>query len=134
MTMTLPAAATTAAAPFRAPGEDAACILKASETILTCLERGLSVDARALRSAMEDAFGGSDAEGFWTWKLAYEATEAAQIPFLRKYGRAMQDKAASPPAMLAMLSRLVGLLPTQTRRSEESQAFQQLRLSSQNPR
>jgi predicted RNA methylase len=121
MTMTLPAAA----APLRTPGDHAACILKAAETILTCLERGLSVDARVLRSATEEAFGGSDAEGFWTWKLAYEATEAAQVLFLRKYGRAMQDKTASSEAMLAMLARLAGLLPTQTRRSEESQAFQQ---------
>ena len=85
----------------------------------------MSVDAAILRNAMEEAFGGSDAEGLWTWKLAYEATEAAQVLFLRKYGRAMRDKAASPEAMLAMLSRLASLLPTQTRRSEESQALQQ---------
>jgi hypothetical protein len=105
MTMTLPVAAAKAAAPLRTPGEDAACILKAAETILTRLERGLAVDARTLRSAMEDAFCGSDAEGFWTWKLAYEATEVAQVLFMRKYGRAMQDKAASPAAMLAAQAR-----------------------------
>ena len=125
MNITLPAAATKAAAPFRTPAEDAACILKIAETILTRLESGLSVDAQILRNAIGEAFGGSDAEGLWTWKLAYEATEAAQVLFLHKYGRAMQDKAASPEAMLAMLSRLAGLLPTQTRRSEESQALQQ---------
>ena len=125
MNITLPAAAMKAAAPFRTAAEDAACLLKTAETILTRLERGLSVDAHILRNAMEEAFGGSDAEGLWTWKLAYEATEAAQVLFLRKYGRAMQDKAASPEAMLAMLSRLASLLPTQTRRSEESQALQQ---------
>jgi predicted RNA methylase len=125
MNITLPAAATKAAAPFRTAAEDATCLLKTAETILTRLEGGLSVDANTLRDAMEEAFGGSDAEGLWTWKLAYEATEAAQVLFLRKYGRAMQDKAASPEAMLAMLSRLVSLLSTQTRRSEESQALQQ---------
>jgi predicted RNA methylase len=37
----------------------------------------------------------------------------------------MRAKAASPAAMLPMLLRIAGLLPTQTRRSEESQSLQQ---------
>jgi len=124
MNFALPVAAR-AVAPFRAPADEAACILKAAERILTGLERGISIEARILREAMNEAFGGSDAEGFWTWKLAYEACEAAQVLFLRRYGRAMQAKAADPAAFLAMLSRIAGLLPTHTRRSEESEAFQQ---------
>ena len=111
--------------PIRAPEEEAACILKAAERILTGLERGLLIEARLLRQAMEEAFGGSDAEGFWTWKAAYEACEAAQVLFLRKYGRAMREKAGSPAAQLAMLSRIAGLLPTHTRRTQESEEFQQ---------
>src|SRR6202011_4497253 len=46
-----------------------------------------ALDSRALRSAMEAAFGGSDAEGVWVWKDAYEALEAAQVLFLSKFGR-----------------------------------------------
>lgn len=111
--------------PIRTPEEDAACILKAAERVLTGLERDLLIEARVLRRAMEEAFGGSDAEGLWTWKAAYEACEAAQVLFLRKYGRAMRDKAGSPAAQLAMLSRVAGLLPTHTRRTRESEAFQQ---------
>ena len=118
-------AAVTTAAPTRMPEEDAARILKAAERVLTGLERGLLIEARVLRRAMEEAFGGSDAEGFWTWKAAYEACEAAQVLFLRKYGRAMREKAGSPAAQLAMLSRIAGLLPTHTRRTRESEAFQQ---------
>ncbi|MFW8642348.1 hypothetical protein ACOJBO_03655 [Rhizobium beringeri] len=30
---------------------------------------------------MTEVFGGSDAEGLWLWKEAYEATEIAQVLF-----------------------------------------------------
>ena len=74
---------------------------------------------------METAFCGSDAEGAWVWKDAYEACEAAQVMFLRKFGGAMRSRAGSAAAMLEMLTRLASRLPTQTRRSEESEHFQQ---------
>ena len=73
MNYALPAAAATPSARFRPPENIAACILAAAERILAGLERGITIETRILREAMEEAFGGSDAEGFWTWKLAYEA-------------------------------------------------------------
>ena len=78
-----------------------------------------------LRAAMESAFGASDADGAWDWKTAYDACEAATVLFLRKFGPAMRARAASPAAMLPMLAKIAGLLPTHTRRSEESEALQQ---------
>ena len=72
---------------------------------------GRALDSRALRAAMETAFAGSDAEGAWVWKDAYEALEAAQVLFLRKYGVAMRARAGSPNAMLEMLARLAERLP-----------------------
>jgi len=130
MNYALPAAAVQTAAPLslpkgRTPENTASCIFTAANRILAGLERGTTIETRILRQAMEEAFGGSDAEGFWSWKDAYEACEAAQVLFLRKYGRAMQEKAASPAALLSMISRIAGLLPTHTRRSEESQVLQQ---------
>ena len=74
---------------------------------------------------MVSAFGGSDADGAWDWKTAYDACEAATVLFLRKFGPAMLVQAASPAGMLPMLAKIAGLLPTHTRRSEESQALQQ---------
>ena len=74
---------------------------------------------------MEVAFGASDATGVWDWKAAYEACEVATVLFLRKYGKALFRKSASPAARLSTLSKITGLLPTHTRRSEESQALQQ---------
>ena len=35
---------------------------------------------------METAFAGSDADGAWDWKSAYDACEAATVLFLRKFG------------------------------------------------
>jgi predicted RNA methylase len=103
----------------------APAILAAANLLLPHLERGQRVDAAILRNAMETAFGVSDATGAWDWKLAYEACEVATVLFLRKYGKALFRKAESPAARLDPLAKIAGLLPTQTRRSEESQNFQQ---------
>ena len=117
---------TDAAAPCPpTPVDTAAALLAAAERLLPGLERGRVIDAGTLRATMTAAFGGSDAEGVWSWKLAYDAGEAAQVLFLRRFGPAMLARAASPAAFLAMLERVAMLLPSQTRRSEESQARQQ---------
>ncbi|SFD99649.1 hypothetical protein SAMN05444415_1439, partial [Salipiger profundus] len=103
----------------------APAILAAANLILPPLERGQRVDAAILRGAMETAVGASDASGAWDWKLTYEACEVATVLFLRKYGKALFRKAGSPVSRLDPLAKIAGLLPTQTRRSEESQSFQQ---------
>ncbi|MCM2449016.1 strawberry notch-like NTP hydrolase domain-containing protein [Agrobacterium vitis] len=108
-----------------APVAHAPAILAAANHLLDYLERGERVDTTVLRSAMETAFGVSDSSGVWNWKAAYDACEVATVLFLRKYGRALFRKAVSPVSRLSALSKIAGLLPTQTRRSEESQAFQQ---------
>lgn len=99
--------------------------LSAARLLLPHLERGERVDATALRTAMETAFGVSDTTGIWDWKTAYDACEAATVLFLRKYGKALFRKAGTPARQLAALSKIAGLLPTHTRRSTESQTFQQ---------
>ncbi|MEH6721562.1 MAG: strawberry notch family protein [Aurantimonas endophytica] len=119
------ATATLPAAPL-VPGVDTAlAIHQAALLLLPHFERGQRVDATTLRGAMETAFGGSDATGAWDWKTAYEACEAATVLFLRKYGKALFRKAGSQAASLPLLAKIAGLLPTHTRRSEESQTFQQ---------
>ena len=120
-----PAAATLPLFLPQAPPDKASGLIHAATLLAQLLGQGRAVDTRALRSAMETAFGGSDAEGAWVWKDAYEALEAAQVMFLRKFGAAMRTRAGSAAAMLDMLTRLAARLPTQTRRSEESEHFQQ---------
>ncbi|MGE4412023.1 MAG: methylase, partial [Sphingobium sp.] len=105
--------------------DPAASILAAGELLLPWLEQGHPISAAQLRQAMETAFGASDATGAWNWKQAYEACETATVLFLRKYGTALFRKAATPATRLAALTKILGLFPTHTRRSEESQALQQ---------
>jgi predicted RNA methylase len=103
----------------------ASALFRAGTSLSEALAQGRDLDARTQRAAMETAFGGSDAEGAWNWKLAYDAAEAAAVLFLRKFGPAMRSRAGSPAALLAMLEKLAALLPSQTRRSQEAQALQQ---------
>ncbi|MBV8286446.1 MAG: hypothetical protein JOZ35_05945, partial [Hyphomicrobiales bacterium] len=109
----------------QAPPEKVSGLIHAATLLAQLLGQGRAVDTRALRAAMETAFCGSDAECAWVWKDAYEALEAAQVLFLRKFGAAMRTRAGSAAAMLEMLTRLAARLPSQTRRSEEAEQLQQ---------
>jgi hypothetical protein len=109
----------------QAPPDKVSGLFHAATLLAQMLGQGRALDSRALRSTMEAAFGSTDAEGAWVWKDAYEALEAAQVLFLRKFGSAMRTRAGSAAAMLEMLTRLAGRLASQTRRSEESDHFQQ---------
>ncbi|CAM5554213.1 putative RNA methylase [Aquamicrobium terrae] len=121
----LAAAPAAAASPLAPRSGAAACTVAAAHLLLPHLEQGRQVEAAILRAAMEHALGGSDASGAWDWKTAYDACEAATVLFLRKFGKALLRKAGSPAVALPMLNKIVGLLPTHTRRSIESEAFQQ---------
>jgi predicted RNA methylase len=102
----------------------AEALINAAEQIASRLEHGKAVTSGDLRQLMMEALGGSDAKGLWLWKEAYEATEAAQVLFLRKF-RSIVSRGQSPRSTLAMVTKMARLLPTHTRRSEESQALQQ---------
>ena len=126
--MTYISASAAASACFEAASDIAgrsAAIGRAAQLLLPHLESGRRIDAPLLRVAMDAAFGGTDASGAWAWKTGYDACEAATVLFLRKFAPAMRARAASPVAMLPMLAKITSLLPTHTRRSEESETFQQ---------
>jgi len=129
MSLSLALASVPASAPLpvvvTVPADRAAALFAAAEILLPSLLAGRAVDPATLRSAMTEAFGTSDSAGAWGWKDAYDACEAAQLLFLRRFGPAMRTRAGSPSALLAMLQKVSTLLPSHTRRSEESQALQQ---------
>lgn len=100
-------------------------LLRAGVALADQLGRGEPIDAAVLRAAMEAACGASDAAGAWSWKDAYEAGEVALVLFLRRFGPALRAAAPTPAAQLAKLVRLAAMLPTHTRRTEESVALQQ---------
>ena len=114
-------------APRSIPSMPAAALFAAAQTLLPVLEAGRPLDAAALRGAMTQAFGATDAEGAWVWKDAYESAEAAVVLFLKRYGRAMRRRAGAggPPAMLALLQRIAALEPSHTKRSESQVRLQQ---------
>jgi hypothetical protein len=93
--------------------------------LLPFLEQGKPITTAALRIAMTDSFGGTDAQGFWVWKHAYEALECAQTMFLCRFGPAIRSRSFSPQEALVMMKRITDLIPIHTRRSDESQAMQQ---------
>ena len=123
--MSVSAAPAAGTLPLASGQESSAAIFAAAGLLLPHLERGERVDAATLRAAMENAFGASDTSGAWDWKTAYDACEAATVLFLRKYGKALFRKSGSPAARLVPLTKIASLLPTHTRRSSESQSFQQ---------
>ncbi len=115
--------------PLRPPdataSETAQRIFSAGASLLRRLEEGRAIDARALRDAMTAAFGGTDADGAWLWKQAYEASEVATTLLLRRFGPAMIAQAANPAGVLALIARIALLEPPQTRRDDVQQRFQQ---------
>lgn len=126
MTHLAPVAQASLPAPFvPLAANPAPAIVAVAEALQPDLAQGLQIDALRLRREMEHAFGGSDATGAWDWKLAYEAGEVALVLFLRKFGRALLTRAGSPAALLPILTKVAGLLPTHTRRSEDMERFQQ---------
>ncbi|MCP3394931.1 strawberry notch family protein [Bradyrhizobium sp. CCGB12] len=125
MTESLAGGAAAAPLSMRAAATITSAAVRAARQLLTNLERGQRIDAAVLRGAMEAAFGASDAAGAWNWKTAYDTCEAATVLFLRKFGPAIRTKAGSTAATLPMLARVASLLPTHTRRSEDSQLLQQ---------
>ncbi|MFC7695380.1 strawberry notch-like NTP hydrolase domain-containing protein [Bradyrhizobium sp. GCM10028915] len=125
MTKSLAGGAAAAPLSMRVAATLTSAAIRAARQLVIDLERGRRIDAAVLRSAMEAAFGASDATGVWNWKTAYDVCEAATVLFLRKFGPAIRTKAGSPAAMLPMLARIARCLPTHTLRSEDSQALQQ---------
>ncbi len=113
----------------RSAPDGSAPLLDAARTLLPMLEAGRPLDAATLRDAMTRAYGASDAEGAWVWKDAYEAAEASVVMFVRRYGRAMRQRAGAGPGgprrMLDMLAAVAALEPSHTKRSEEQVRLQQ---------
>jgi predicted RNA methylase len=125
MTSSLLAGASARPPASACPQQIAFSIITAAHDLLGHLAAGRRIDAPATRTAMQSAFGASDASGAWDWKAAYETVEIAQLLFMRRYGPAIRARTADPFERLKLVERIARLTPTQTRRSEEMLSFQQ---------
>lgn len=81
------------------------------------------VSAALLSQLMSREIGGTDANGHWQWKDAYEALEIGLILSVRKHGKERLSGDGHQP--LQWLADLQAKLPTHTRRSEDSYLYQQ---------
>ena len=62
----------------------AANILAAARALTPQLNRSRTLDRRLVANTMTTTFGGSDADGAWIWRDAYDAVEAALVLQLRR--------------------------------------------------
>ena len=105
------------ASPSRSPR------LEAAHLIAYRVANGQRITRAKLREAMTASFGGSDAEGAWRWKDAYDAAEVAETRHLLKVGKALI--AADPATALERLEAIAALQPPNRHRTEDSLALQQ---------
>ena len=71
----------------------------------------------SLSKIMRDTFGGSDASGAWSWRMAYDMMQAAAVQAI------LTDASGSDP--LGAAKNLAMRLLTETRRSEQQISLQQ---------
>lgn len=85
---------------------------------------GQAISRQRLSRLMQVHFGASDATGAWSLREAYDALETAQVVALLDGAIDLGDP-QNPAKALAALNGLIGLLPTQTYRSEQQIDMQQ---------
>src|SRR5580704_2395788 len=108
-----------------ASGHRAANILAAARTLTPPLNRSRPLDRRLVASVMTTTFGGSDAEGAWLWRDAYDAIEAALVLQVRRLAPQIGRLEDAPAEIVALLASLSELSLTHSRRSEEQVALDQ---------
>lgn len=105
---------------FSAAASDrSANILATARALSPHLGRSRPLDRQLVSRTMTTSFGGTDAEGEWSWKDAYDACEIALVLQMRRLAPQIGRVEDAPADIAAMLQALGDLTPTHTRRSEE---------------
>ena len=89
------------------------------------LTAGRSMTWQELFGQADKSFGGTQAEGTYTPKDAYDAMEAGVNLYIRKGGWTASGSAADAEVDIANLERMTQTLPTQSKRTAETDEFQQ---------
>jgi predicted RNA methylase len=103
----------------------AANLLAAARALTPQLNRSRPLDRRLVACVMTTAFGGSDTDGVWLWRDAYDAIEAALVLQLRRLAPQIGRLEDAPAEVVALLANLAELSLTHSRRSEEQVALDQ---------
>ena len=88
--------------------------ITAAKVVAEAIARNGSLERQTLLWVMEQAYGGTSADGRWSLRDAYDMLELAQVFHL-----ARAALPSEPAHCLAELVELVASLPTHTVRSEE---------------
>ncbi|MBA4358588.1 MAG: hypothetical protein C0405_12780, partial [Desulfovibrio sp.] len=98
-----------------------------ASNVAEALAKGEKFTWRELQAWANEGFGGTQAEGRWNIKEAYDAMEMGVNQYLATRG--LNPGEADAKAMKAMVKEIedhvLALLPTQTKRTEEQLEFQQ---------
>ncbi|MET3436022.1 strawberry notch-like NTP hydrolase domain-containing protein [Sphingomonas sp. 1185] len=87
-------------------------------------EHGDTMTPQTIKRLMRQTFGGSDADGAWSMRDAYDALETAQVLALRRKDWPC-DAGAAPEEVFGRLRHFERALPTQSYRSEGQVEMQQ---------
>ena len=87
--------------------------------------RGERITPELMRSVMEQATGGTDADGAWSWRDAYDAGEAATAGFIRRSSEALRKRFGTPERLLNVVLKLEALEMRQSVRSDRQVRLQQ---------
>jgi len=101
--------------------------------VISALQDGRKLTWRDLQKMANEGFGGTQAEGKWSIKEAYDAMEMgvngylrdAWLAGMRPFNAGVADAAQMRTAVSDIQKKVLDKLPTQTRRSEEQMEFQQ---------
>ena len=112
---------------FAAPRscDRAANLMAAARALAAHLARSRPLDRKLVSGVMTTGCGGSDAEGLWNWRDAYEAIEAATVLQIRRLVPQVSRLEDAPAAIAALLATVGGLGLTHSRRSEDQIALDQ---------
>ena len=98
---------------------------KLAETLRPLLQKGTAFNSAFLFEQADKAFGGTQAQGVYTPKDAYDAMELAVNEYLLDFARDFNGDAKTAVRAINKLQNLVDKLPTQTKRTAEMESFQQ---------
>ena len=107
------------------PCDRAANLMAAARVLATHLARSRPLHRKLVSSVMTTGFGGSDAEGLWNWRDAYEAIEAATVLQIRRLAPQVSRLEDAPAAIAVLLATVGALGLTHSRRSEDQIALDQ---------
>lgn len=98
---------------------------KLAETLHPLLQKGTAFNSAFLFEQADKAFGGTQAQGIYTPKDAYDAMELAVNEYLLDFARDFNGDTKTAVRAIDKLQNLVDKLPTQTKRTAEMESFQQ---------